>query len=111
MASKANGKTGASGRNSGGGGINTRQHVKPTVRGGPAVTKKISPAAAANLGNAKGNHASDSGGRQMNRPVEPLQVGTRPQVKSGNAVALEVGRGGPGVGRILHGPSGTQGKH
>jgi hypothetical protein len=112
MANKnANGRTGASGRNTGGGGINTKQHVRPTVRGGPPQTKIISVSAAADIGVKKGDHAMGNG-RNLRRPADPLVQGTRPQVALGNQVALNVGRGGPGAGRVIHssGSQGQQGK-
>jgi hypothetical protein len=91
----------------GGGGSNTRQHVRTGVRGGPPATKVISPSAAANQGLSKGNHASEAGGKVLQRPADPLVQGTRPQVASGNTKALDVGRGGPGAGRVVH-PSSSQ---
>src|ERR1700704_5550691 len=93
--------TGAGGRNPGGGGINTKQHVRVGVKAGPASTRVASPAAASNLGNAKGNHTTDSG--TFKRPLEPLYTGSRPQVPLGNAVATNVGRGGVGAGYVQHG--------
>jgi hypothetical protein len=101
--------TGASGKSSGGGGINTRQHVRPTVRGGPPNTKIISPSAAANIGISKGDHVTERAGN-VQRPNDPLVAGTRPQVALGNSVALNVGRGSPGAGRVVH-SSGSQSTH
>jgi hypothetical protein len=111
MATKnANGRTGASGRSSGGGGINTKQHVRVGVKAGPPQTKKISVSAASHIGRSVGNHASDSGGKTMQRPADPLIQAKVPQVPMGNAVALNVGRGSPGAGRVIS-PAGTQGCH
>jgi hypothetical protein len=110
MAKGANGKTGVSGRNSGGGGINTKQHVRVGVRAGPASTRVASPAAAANLGNKKGNHISGGGGQTTHPPAQPLYTGSRPQDPMGNDVARTVGRGGPGAGRVVS-PTGSQGFH
>jgi hypothetical protein len=92
---------------SGGGGVNTRQHVRTPIKAGPPNTKKISHSAAANIGIKKGDHATGQG-KPLNRPADPLIQKQVPQVKMGNAAALEVGRGGPGAGRVVHG-CGTQG--
>jgi len=96
---------------SGGGGLNTRQHVKPTVRGGPPNTKIVSVSAAGSIGRSKGDHSTEGGGKTVARPKDPLIQGTRSQVPSGNAVALNVGKGGPGAGRVLHGQAGSQSQH
>jgi hypothetical protein len=93
---------------SGGGGINTKEHVRTPVRAGPPNTKVISPSAAANIGASKGDHVTEGG--TVQRPSDPLVAGTRPQVASGNDVARNVGRGGPGAGRTVY-RSGTQGVH
>jgi hypothetical protein len=79
------------------------------VRAGPPSTKKISHAAAANIGIKKGNHSSTSG-KPTQRRNDPIVTGRPAQVPSGNAVALNVGRGGPGTGRTVS-PSGSQGTH
>jgi hypothetical protein len=93
---------------SGGGGLNMRQHVKTPIKSGPPNTKKISHSAAANIGIKKGDHATGQG-KSLNRPADPLIQKQVPQVKMGNAAALEVGRGSPGAGRVVH-PCGTQGQ-
>jgi hypothetical protein len=76
------------------------------VRTGSPTAQKISPAAAANLGISKGTHSQSGDSR---RPPEPLVTGTMKQVPLGNAVAGNVGKGGPGAGRIVH-RSGSQGQ-
>jgi hypothetical protein len=94
-----------------GGGPTMNKNVRTPIRTGPPNTKVISPSAAANIGNSKGNHASDgAGGRSLQRPSDPLVQGTRPQVPMGNEVAKNVGRGGPGAGRTIH-ATGSQGQH
>ena len=68
----------------------------------------ISPSAAASIGISKGNHA-ESG--TVHRPADPLVTGTvKSSVPLGNAKALDVGRGGPGAGYVVH-RNGTQGHH
>src|SRR5436190_13993669 len=90
---------------SGGGGINTRQHVKTPIKAGPPSTKKISESAAANQGLSKGNHANS---RTLRRPSDPLFQSRPAQVPSGNQVGLNAAgaKAGPGAGRILHGQAG-----
>jgi hypothetical protein len=90
-----------------GGGPNMNKNVRVPIRSGPPNTKVISPAASANIGISKGNHA-ESG--TVRRPPEPLVQGTRPQVAMGNAKALDVGKGGPGSGRTVY-RSGSQSQH
>jgi hypothetical protein len=90
-------------QHSGGG----RTPTRPNVQGGKPQTKIVSHSAAANIGIKKGNHASGQG-KSLQRPADPLIKGKAPQVPAGNAVALNVGRGGPGAGRILHGQGGSQ---
>jgi hypothetical protein len=84
-----------------------RTPVKGVIRNGPPNTKVISPSGAAHIGRSVGNHAE---GKTVPAPKQPLVTGTRSQVASGNAVALNVGRGGPGAGRVVH-ASGSQGQH
>jgi hypothetical protein len=85
-----------------------RTPVKVGVRTGPPNTKVVSPSGAAHIGRSVGNHAEN---KTTSRPPTPLVTGTKPQVPLGNAVALNVGRGGPGKGYVNHGPSGSQGQH
>jgi hypothetical protein len=89
-----------------GGGVQSNKLVKVGVKAGPPNTKIISPSAVAIQGNKQGDHRTDGGA--MRRPPDPLIQGTKPQVAMGNAVALNVGKGGPGVGRTVH-KSGSQG--
>jgi len=110
MAKSANTR-GASGPARSGGGATSNKLVKPTVRGGPSSTKIVSVSAAGSIGRAKGDHVGTSGGKTVARPKDPLIQGTRSQVPSGNAVALNVGKGGPGAGRVLHGQAGSQSQH
>ena len=100
MAKSSQGKQSGSG-----GGARSRQ---TPVRVGPPATKVISPSAAANLGQAKGDHVMGKG--TVQRPSDPLVQGTRGQVASGNTKALAVGRGAPGADRTVY-RSGSQGQH
>jgi hypothetical protein len=110
MAKNANGKTGASGRNSGGGGINSRVHVKTPVRTGKPANG-INPGAVSYLGNKLGSHAMDKGDFT---PKPTPYYGKSPvnaAASLGNQVALNGAGSGArpgGGGRILHGKSGTQ---
>src|SRR5258708_6893927 len=91
-----------------GGGATMNKVRSVGVKAGPPNTKIVSPSAVAQQGNSKGNHVMERG--TVRRPPDPLVQGTRPQVAMGNAVATNVGRGGPGVGRTIH-ASGSQGTH
>jgi hypothetical protein len=77
---------------------------------GSASTRKTNPATAADFGKAIGNHVMGSGKNgngTIQRKDPPLHVPAKAATMMGNAKALEVGRGGPGVGRTVH-PSGSQ---
>ena len=84
--------------------------VKVGVRtGGP--NKRVGPGYASQIGSALGNHAQEQGQKVL-RPQEPM-YGKGPSLQSelGNAVALNVGKGGCGTGRTLYGKSGSQGTY
>ena len=83
------------------------KNVGVGVRAGPPNTKIISPAAASRIGGHYGNHAE---GVTVRPPPQPLVTGTRPQVPLGNALATNVGQGGPGAGRNVQ-LRGAQGQH
>ena len=91
------------GTHSGGG----RTPVKGSIRSGPPRASVVSPAGAAGIGVAVGNHAE---GKTVSAPKQPLYTGTKPGVPAGNAVALNVGKGGPGAGRVVH-ATGSQSQH
>jgi hypothetical protein len=82
------------------GGALMSKNVKVPLRTGPASTNKMNPAGVAQLGTRVGTR----------KAVEPRKSGTAPQVPLGNAIAGNVGKGGPGTGRTLYGQSGTQGR-
>jgi hypothetical protein len=81
--------------------------VRVSVKTGPSTAKANSPSRAAHVGRAIGNHASDAGGKTLVRPADPVRVNPNP-APFGNTKALDVGRGGPGAGRTLHGQGGSQ---
>lgn len=79
-----------------GGGVNSRQVKQVKLRtGGPnrAINKDYVSQLGQQLGNPKG--------------IAKLGGGKALPSKLGNEVATNVNGGGPGRGRVLHGPSGT----
>ena len=106
--SKSN-TSGAKGPARSGGGATMNKNVRVPIRTGSPTASAISPGAASQIGTALGNHSMDRG--TVKRPAEPLVTGKISQpVALGNAVALNVGKGGVGTGRIIH-ERGTQGQH
>ena len=84
-----------------GGGITSNKLVQVGVSGGSPRANVISPGGADQQGQAMGKRSA----------VQPLVAGTAAApVALGNAVATNVGPGGPGRGRTVK-PSGSQGKH
>jgi hypothetical protein len=81
-----------------GGGLTSNKLVNVGVKSGPPRTNIVSPASASQLG------------QSVPFKRDPLPIGTGAQVPMGNAVALNVGKGGPGAGRTTH-PCGSQGTH
>ena len=85
------------------------KNVSPPVRTGQG-SRSVRPAGVAQIGQSQGNHLTNKGSTSYRG--EPLHNERNFQpTKFGNEVALNVGRGGPGTGRILHGQSGSQGRH
>jgi hypothetical protein len=83
-----------------GGGITSNKFVQVGVKGGSPRANVISPGGADQQGQAMGKRSA----------VQPLMAGTAAApVPLGNAVATNVGAGGPGKGRTIH-ESGSQGK-
>jgi hypothetical protein len=96
-----------------GGGATMNKNVRAPIKGGNPKQRNITPDAAASIGRAVGNHASEGaegGGYTTKRPNAPLYVEAKAPSDLGNKVARNVGRGGPGAGRVIH-PSGSQGLH
>ena len=80
-----------------GGGSQSRQVVRPTVKGGPPRTNVVSPT------------STDQLGRKVAYEKDKLPLRSTPApAPLGNQVALNVGAGGPGTGRVLYGQAGTQ---
>jgi hypothetical protein len=92
-----------------GGGIKSRVNVETKVRTGQQKKRAI-PAGVAQLGQRQGNHVMGKADRLRYGGVE-MFGGTGVKLELGNAVALNVGKGGCGTGRTLHGQAGSQGCH
>ena len=92
------------------GGGGRSHYISPPIQHGNPNTKTHTPDAAASIGRMVGNHATDPGRNITQRPNSPLAVEKKDFVPMGNEVALNVGRGGPGAGRVVH-RSGSQGLH
>jgi hypothetical protein len=91
-----------------GGGINSREAHKQGVKVGRSAIE-MRPAGVSQIGSSMGNRVTNSG-RTLSGAVEPVQGKALPQglsVPLGNQKALDVGKGGPGAGRVLYGQSGT----
>jgi hypothetical protein len=92
-------------------GISSRHHVQTPVRTGTG-SKGTRPAGTAQVGIMYGDKATHGNPKGTGYTGERLHNDRNFQpVKFGNEVALNVGRGGPGTGRTLHGSSGSQGTH
>jgi hypothetical protein len=95
-----------------GGGYGSRQHVETKVRTGSG-SKSTRPAGVSQIGYAVGDHTTNrpgSSGYKGEKLHGPAERNFQP-TKFGNEVALNVGKGGPGTGRTLHGQAGSQGCH
>jgi hypothetical protein len=93
-----------------GGGIQSNKLVRPNVRTGPASTNKIDPRGVSQYGYATGSTLRQAGSFTGKNSALPVNAGTASQVPMGNAVALNVGKGGPGTGRAVY-RSGYQALH
>src|SRR6516164_9319923 len=91
------------------GGYGSKQHVKTSVRTGTG-SHSTRPSYVAQLGNKVGSHVTDTGDTGYRGAKFHDQRNFQP-VKFGNEVSLNVGGGGPGKGRTLHGQAGSQGCH
>ena len=84
-----------------GGGIASRQRVEKPVKVG-AAARVMRPQGVSQIGSSIGNRVTNSG-RTLSGAVEPVRGKALPaglSVPLGNQVALNVGRGGPGAGRV-----------
>ena len=94
-----------------GGGPKSRQITERPVKTGTG-SRGTRPAGVAMLGTMQGDHSTAHGGAPTGYKGERLHNDRNfSPVKFGNEVALNVGKGGPGAGRTLHGQSGSQGCH
>jgi hypothetical protein len=94
-----------------GGGIASKQHVETPVRTGTG-SHNARPSGATQLGYPIGDHSTTSG-KSTGYRGEPLHGPASRNfqpVPFGNAVSLNVGKGGPGTGRDVH-ATGSQGLH
>jgi hypothetical protein len=95
------------------GGVGSRNNVEKPVRVGDRA-RAVNVRSVSQIGSSMGNHITESG--RKGNPVEKLYGAKQPAggpggVPLGNAVALNVGKGGCGTGRNLYGQSGVQGVH
>jgi hypothetical protein len=97
-----------------GGGYGSNKVVsKPVMTGKPA--RQYHQSGVSQFGESVGNHITNRGGSSGYRG-DPVRGSFRPpgtpgSVPLGNAIATNVGSGGPGKGRTLYGQSGMQGTH
>src|SRR5262249_22561683 len=96
-----------------GGGIETRKLVHPKVQVGKGYKDHVSPGGVSEIGSAMGSKlkAGSLGNSYINESAAQQVMRGRvphPAPGLGNAVALNVGRGGPGAGRTIYGQGGTQ---
>jgi hypothetical protein len=89
-----------------GGGFGSRNVKEVPVRVAQKPTG-VNPGAVAQFGSAIGNHSTEQG-RNLSYKGEPYREKTPIGVPLGNAVALNIGKGGVGTGRTLYGQSGSQ---
>jgi hypothetical protein len=91
--------------NPGSQGISSNKLVRPGQRLGANATG-VRPGYPDQLGNMRGDHVTD--GRTVPAKLTPMQTVKPPiSVPLGNAVATNVGAGGPGTGRRVM-PTGSQ---
>jgi hypothetical protein len=83
-----------------GGGIGSKNIVEKPVRTGQKPTG-VNPANIAQIGAALGNHVTDGGNARGYRG-EAFRTKTPISVPLGNQLSNNVGKGGPGAGRVVH---------
>jgi hypothetical protein len=92
-----------------GGGLGSAQVREVGVRNGTPA-REMRPRGVSQYGSSMGNHVTETG-KKAKAAAERVPGRTLPaglSVPLGNAVALNVGRGGPGTGRKNYGQSGSQ---
>src|SRR5262245_3044951 len=93
----------------GGGGIGSRATAKVTTYHQGYPSQRVNPGGADQLGQSMGNKTMDSN-RMLPNPGTPLYGASLVNHRLGNEVALNVGGGGPGTGRVVS-RTGGQGQH
>jgi hypothetical protein len=94
-----------------GGGNGSKATHAPTTYFTGQPSQRINPKGVSQVGQSLGDHSMDNA-KRLN-PVEPVRagaVGGPGSTKLGNECALDVGKGGPGAGRVIYG-SGAQQQH
>jgi hypothetical protein len=92
-----------------GGGLTSNKLVRPGVKAGPANTNVVSPRGTSQLGASQSGKMRQGAHTAINTSLNVFERKAAEQ-PLGNAVALNVGKGGPGTGRTIY-PSGYQGTH
>jgi hypothetical protein len=97
-----------------GGGIASNKRTEKPVRTG-VNARAMSPRGVSQIGQNMGNHVTE-GKSKARGAVEPVRGALKPDGKPGgiplgNAVATNVGAGGPGTGRECFGACGSQGTY
>jgi hypothetical protein len=90
-----------------GGGSNSRVVKSVGVRAGKPTTNVISPRGVSEYGRAVGDKLSREGSHTGVKDASPVFERKAAEPPLGNAVSLNVGKGGPGTGRTTY-PSGYQ---
>jgi hypothetical protein len=91
-----------SGKGGPGGGMGSRAVGKPTQYFTGRPSQRVAPGGVSQFGEAVGNHITDRGA--TNYRGDPVRMGSLPgpgSTQLGNAKALDVGKGGPGAGRVV----------
>jgi hypothetical protein len=90
-----------------GGGYGSKQVVKVGVKAGPQRTSVVNPGGVAQMGAAPGGKMRGETHTSINSAVRIEERTARTPVPLGNALATNVGKGGPGTGRTVY-ASGSQ---
>jgi len=94
-----------------GGGILGNKNVSVGVRTGQPRKDNVSVGGVSQIGSAMGSTVKAKGmgnGYGGTNSATFVMAGTYRQPPLGNQVALNVGKGGPGAGRVVYGQSGSQ---
>jgi hypothetical protein len=96
-----------------GGGIRSKNVTQRPVRYGDRA-REMHPKGVSQIGTQRSNHSTNSS-KILRKDVEPVRGEQRPRggpggIALGNEVARNVGKGGPGAGRMVH-ATGSQSQH